>query len=405
VEITKKKLLVVTSEYFHPLTTRLHHMLPFFRERFEVKIVAITSSSYGSSKKGKDPIAIGNFVASTLISSILQKPIQSGEIITILSPIPQSRILTPIGHFLESVAIALIIKFRRIGDGYDVCLASPELAGFSTLLAKMSMPIVYEDVDRFEFFTNNHVKRKIVRFMESYCLRNSAEVISAGYNLTSSAELMRGKPVRFIPNGVNLKLFGRSLRIHDVRDKFGLVYVGYISEWSGLEKAIESLPLIISQFPDVKLFIIGTGEQQIINMLQTLAATLNIKSHVVFLGRKKHEELPQLMKGFVLGMATFPRTKLMHYAFPLKIMEYMAAELPIVATDVGDTGEILRKSGCGVLVDYTPTSIAAGVIRIIRNREYAELLVKNGQKWIKKFDLSNLAQEEANVLLSIISEV
>jgi glycosyltransferase involved in cell wall biosynthesis len=398
----KKKLLVVTSEYFHPLTTRLHHMLPLFNEYFDTKIVAITSSRIPlPSERNTGVTTRINILVSTIISFFRLEKNLKDNVIVLHYPFPENRFTSPFGNLFESIFIALIMKIRKIGKGYDVCLATPVFAGFPVLLAKIPMPIVYEDWDRFEFFMNNQSSRRVTRLMENYCIRNSAEVISAGYKLALSAKRERGRPVKCIPNGVNLKLFSETQGLEIVKDLYGLVYVGFISEWSGLEMVIESLPIIISKFPQTKLFIIGTGLPEPIKKLSTLAAKLNVTSSVVFLGSKKHVELPKIMKSFVIGLATFPNTKLMQFAFPLKIIEYMAAGLSVVATDVGDTGAIVRKTGCGVLVDYTPASIANGICRILVDQDYAESLAMNGQKWAKEFDFNKLAQEEAQLFLRL----
>jgi glycosyltransferase involved in cell wall biosynthesis len=116
------------------------------------------------------------------------------------------------------------------------------------------------------------------------------------------------------------------------------------------------------------------------------------------MGKKSHDELPDILPRFLIGIATFPDTKLMRNAFPLKILEYMAAGLIVIATDVGDTGCIIRESGGGLLVSAEPDSIASGVCRIIENSSYAKLLSNNGQKWVKNFDLAFLSEKEAHFI-------
>ncbi len=123
-----------------------------------------------------------------------------------------------------------------------------------------------------------------------------------------------------------------------------------------------------------------------------------MRDKVIFLGPKKYDELPPIISKCGIGLATFPKTELMRYAFTYKVIEYMAAGLPVIATDVGDTGKIIKKYKCGVIVENTPESVAEGVRRLFGNREYMLMLGKNGRQGSKDFDLKVLAEREIKVL-------
>ena len=397
----KRKLLIVTTEYFHPLRHRLHHILPFLLRDFEIKIVAMAPALYDV------PSCMHVWARAVVgMKKILRRKVlqEQDRVLIIRNP------LLEVGGdliriFLEIIGRAIfaawIIKLKKVHSGFDVCLASSYLGAFSALLAKMPMPIVYEDVDRFEFLVEGTFARKIIGFIERYCIRNSAGVISAGYSLAKSAEAIRRNRVYCIPNGIDLRFFEN---IHDDENKediFSIVYLGSISPWCGLELAIKSLPLIISEFPKTKLTVIGFADMRsapYVRKLKALAEKLNVRNKVIFSGPRKYNELPSIISKYAIGLATFQKTEVMQYAFTYKVIEYMAAGLPVIATDVGDTGKIIKEYKCGVIVESTPESVAEGVRRLFRNREYMLMLGKNGRQSSKDFDLRVLAEKEINVL-------
>ena len=377
-------------------------MLPLLNEYYDIEIVAITSSNFNTDESKKSGLKhIINFVISNITSSLFRGPRKEKNIRIIHYPIPENRITAPFGHLFQSIAIAWILKYRKMGKGFDVCLASPSPAGFPALLAKLGIPVIYEDVDRFEYFVNNNLRKKITNFMESYCIRNSAVVISAGYNLASSAKRIRKGPVETVPNGVDFPNFYKAT-INLKNNRSDIVYLGTLSEWSGLEVVLQSMPYIVRKNPAIKLYLIGSGEKHFIKKLHKLCFQLNISNNVIFMGKRKHSDLPDILSKLLIGVATFPDNELMRYAFPLKLVEYMAAGLCVIATDVGDTGFIVREASCGVLVKNDPISISSSICSILENLDYANLLANNGQRWVKTLDLRVLAKKEADILLKSI---
>jgi GT2 family glycosyltransferase/glycosyltransferase involved in cell wall biosynthesis len=408
----KGKLLIVTNElYFHNLRYRLHHILPFLRKNFEIKIVAIVPPLYDV-----PPERMRSLGARTIIKLHMTKVFKTtpsvlreqDNVLIIRSPLLGSRlrIINIVSEIIgRTIIVAWIMRLKKVYKGFDVCLASPYLAAYSALLTKMPIPIVCEDVDRFEFFEEDIFGKKIIKFIERYCIRNSAEVISAGYNLAESAEAIRGRKVHFIPNGIDLKLFKNKWHRSNIKkDSFAILYVGSIERWSGLEVAIKSLPIVISDFPKVKLIIVGSGNFKYINKLKDLIEKLKIGDRVIFLGPKKYDELPNIMSKCDMGLAIFPKIELMHYAFTYKVIEYMAAGLPIVATNFGDTERIIRKYNCGIFVEYTPESVANGIKKLLKDKQYMLNLAKNGRRFSKEFDLNLLAQKEIQLLAKLINK-
>ena len=402
----RKKLLIVTTEYFHPTRFRLHYFLPYLRETFDIRIIAIASLTHDLSPDKYEKTVSRKRILFGLrrLAYILTKMTNenTGELVVLRTPFPG---VFPrwLYELLTTLFAALVIRVRGIHRGFDACLATMHFAGFCALLAKMPLPIIYEDVDRCEYNYRGALARRISRFVEGYCIRNSTQVISAGYALAASAQLLRGKKVHCVPNGADLKLFEDSEISTVAEDRSALVYVGILDNWSGLDVAIKAFALISSSFPDARLNIAGRGALSV--KLRKLVTDLHVDDRVSFMGHVKYESIPQLLLNSGIGLATFLDSPLVRYAFAIKLVEYMAAGLPIIATDVGDTGRIVREAKCGLLVDTSdPTAISEAMIKLLEDRNLAEMFSRNGRNYVKRFDLKCLGQQEIEIIMNTIKQ-
>lgn len=152
-----------------------------------------------------------------------------------------------------------------------------------------------------------------------------------------------------VPNGVEAARFAVLPSRSDARAQLGLptaaplaVFVGSLRAWHGLEIAIGALVAA----PMVHLVVAGDGSAQ--PALAAHAAALGVAARVHWLGHKPHDEIPLVLAAADLALAPYPA--LATFAFsPLKLYEYLAAGLPVVASDLGQVRAVLDEHG-GVLV-------------------------------------------------------
>jgi glycosyltransferase involved in cell wall biosynthesis len=123
-----------------------------------------------------------------------------------------------------------------------------------------------------------------------------------------------------------------------------LIFTGSLRPWHGIDIAITAL----AQLPDqVRLVIAGDGDLR--SDLTRHAHLLGVGHRMHWLGRLPHERIPVLLSAGDIALAPYPAVP--GFAFsPLKLYEYLAAGIPIIASDLGQITELLEKGRWGRLV-------------------------------------------------------
>ena len=167
-----------------------------------------------------------------------------------------------------------------------------------------------------------------------------------------------GTRVFTVPNGVNVH------RITPQPESPGapvVTFVGTFKPWHGVDVLLRARA---QAHKDWQLRIIGDGPMRA--ELDDLARSLGID--VDFRGAVAPEAIPQHMAGTAIGVAPYPAmdTDSDQYFSPLKVYEYMAAGLPVVASRVGQLPEIMGESAY-LVPPSDPEALAEALDALVAN--------------------------------------
>jgi glycosyltransferase involved in cell wall biosynthesis len=109
-----------------------------------------------------------------------------------------------------------------------------------------------------------------------------------------------------------------------------ITYMGSFFYFSGLKDALLEFALTAEKNRRLKLLLIGGGEQEV--ELRKLAQNLGIQDQTVFTGFVDYKDLPKYLKIADVAVNTLQPTLVANVAFPNKVLQYMAASLPVVST-------------------------------------------------------------------------
>ncbi len=150
------------------------------------------------------------------------------------------------------------------------------------------------------------------------------------------------------PNGVSVDRFQESRRSRADRSTFTIGFLGTLKPWHGLEVLIEAFERLADRIPTARLHIVGDGPMR--NAIESRVDAAGLKDRVVLTGAVSSRGVPARLATFDVGVAPYPVAQ-GHYFSPLKIFEYMASALPVVASRVGQIEDLIEDGVDGILVE------------------------------------------------------
>lgn len=155
------------------------------------------------------------------------------------------------------------------------------------------------------------------------------------------------KRIKVVPNGVDVQRFAP---VHaEERQTFTVGFVGTLKPWHGLPFLIDAFALLQRRCSAARLLIVGDGPERA--ALEHQLQCLELDSVATFTGSVVPENIPDWLAAMDVAIAPYP-DQLNNYFSPLKLYEYMAMGLPVVASRVGQAAEVIEHDINGLL--YPP---------------------------------------------------
>ena len=146
-----------------------------------------------------------------------------------------------------------------------------------------------------------------------------------------------------------------------VRGRCVIGFVGSLKPWHGVETLFEAFATLLLRRFAVHLVVVGDGPGR--ESLERLAGERGLAEHVTFAGAIAHADVPSWLS--LMDIATAPYTPHPDFYFsPLKLFEYMAAGVPVVAGRIGQLDELLQHERNALL--HAPGDAAAMAVALER---------------------------------------
>ncbi|MEE9311598.1 MAG: glycosyltransferase family 4 protein [Planctomycetota bacterium] len=169
-----------------------------------------------------------------------------------------------------------------------------------------------------------------------------------------------------------------------------IVYVGTLQFWKGLNILLDALALT-----DFELEVIGDGKEKDLDALRNKISELGLSERVHLLGRLSQPEIPDAVKDCLCAVHPLPAEHSISARFtsPLKVMEYMAMGLPIVASDVPSVREILTNNGNALLYEAGSAESLAAALNQTKDAQTAQRISTQATQDAQKYTYKQRAKK------------
>lgn len=278
-------------------------------------------------------------------------------------------------------------RLLRSAGGYHAVLLQRKLLDPSDarLLRRSAGGRIFYDIDDAVMYHNRPVSW-VSRWRTSRRFRATARAVDhvvAGNEYLADIFRAEGKPVTVLPTVVDP---GRYLmKAHATTNAPRLVWIGSRSTIPYLRQSLPALERAAAEAPGLGLVTIAD---------ETVAGAGLPVEHVPWTAEG---EAAALCRGDI-GIAPTPTDRWTLGKCGFKIVQYMAAGLPVVASPVGANAELVRAGETGLL-PAAPDEWAAAVVRLARDVELRAAMGRAGRERVEReLCLAHVADEWAKLL-------
>lgn len=186
------------------------------------------------------------------------------------------------------------------------------------------------------------------------------------------------------PDGVDLKNYELRIKNQELRKKLGLpldkkiiLYTGHFYKWKGVQVLADAA----KKLPEYFFVFIGGGDHKFEGFKQK-----NKRDNILYTGYKKPEEIPYYLKSAdVLVLPNSLKDAKSKYTSPLKLFEYMASGVPIIAADLPVIKEILNNENAIFFQPDNLQDLADKIKILLQNKELADKISTQALRDVQQY--------------------
>ena len=285
---------------------------------------------------------------------------------------------------------------------YDLIflLQASQVAGAVWLLKKFShikQPIVLNLQEGRNFKTNPLKQFFFKRIVSS---ADYVTAISSHLKVVAQKYGAKKKPIKIIPNGVDMKNFSQEFsygELTELSDKLGIkpdekviISVSRLAPKNGIGDLIQAMGILVNNWQGLRYKLLLAGSGKLDQPFRELTHKLGIARDVVFAGDISHEELPKYLR----IADVFVRPSLSE-GLGNAFLEAMASGVAIVGTPVGGIPDFLIEGETGFFCEVgNPQSIAEKIKLIFDDEKLSGQIIGKAYKLVKeKYNWTAIAAE------------
>lgn len=256
------------------------------------------------------------------------------------------------------------------------------------ILKLFSIPVVWEinsPLDELLKWGKSPEEVKHLTFLRTLYAKFANAAICVSREMQEYAiKVLKIKNSHFVPNGSDKELFHPDKKneslYRNYSDNFKVIYAGSsLNKWQALDVIFEVAKKIYTL--DKKIIFILITDEKYINIPE------NNRKNIIILGRKDYLELPPFLASADAGLCLYHNYgwNSKFYFSPLKLFDYMASGLPVIATGVGQINDVIKNNVNGILVNNDMDQISEKILFLKNNYDCAKMIGQKARHSIENY--------------------
>ena len=241
------------------------------------------------------------------------------------------------------------------------------------------------------------LQRKIEKMINGKTLRAGTKILVSNNEtkkiIIDEYNVIQEK-ISIVPNGVDLSMFN----ITKKKNPKKVVFAGAMYYHRGLDVLLETIPLVIEKIPDAKFVLLGSGTEM--DKLKEIVSKNKLDNSVEFKGWIKREKIPENIADASIGIGPLRLTEVTSRALPIKVLEYMAVSLPLIAQKGTLPNDFLENEKNGFFIE-NHIELAEKIILLLNEPKKVQNMGAHSLKLVQKFSWDQVVDSVINEVKNI----
>lgn len=275
---------------------------------------------------------------------------------------------------------------------------------------KIGIPFIYEVRGFWEdtnvilgLYKESDKEYQKIQYKETQLMNKSDAVITLGRRMKKEL-IIRGvnkNKIYIIPNAVDMKYFQpippdpeikKNLKINK---KQVVAYIGSIRKIEGLETLIKAISIVKKEIKDIKVLLIGGGDERYCSKLEKLIKKLSLNEVIFFTGPIASTEINKYYS--IVDIIVIPRinTRVNRIVTPLKQLEAMAMKKIVITSDLPALRETIKPGINGDTFKAEDSdALSNKIIKYLSNEEARNKLGDSARDFVQKnYDWNSVVEK------------
>jgi glycosyltransferase involved in cell wall biosynthesis len=253
---------------------------------------------------------------------------------------------------------------------------------------KVNLPVIVKIDDAvFEKASGlKAIQRRIEKSINTKTLKNATKILVVNEetkNLVSNYYRIPVEKISVVPNGVDINRFYSKNKPSN-----RIVFSGAMYYHRGLDILLGVAQEIIKKVPNVEFLLLGDGPE--LEKIKEIVNKKNLSKNVKFEGWVDRERIQDYLSECVIGIGPLRSTPVTKNALPIKVLEYMASYLPIIAWEQTLPSAVLVNGKNGFFVK-NPVELSEKIIQLLIDQNMRLQMGVESRHMVEKFDWKNIA--------------